>query len=128
MSRSYNTCTSSCRVLQYACRFSRDALSSATRARAFASQSQAKEREFTAQTIVVSRSTISWCKRLTCYDSSTMRWLYRTRSLLPWRSSDMSRATLASRTPIVSLLLLLLPSCLGANWCRGTPRGPVAFH
>jgi hypothetical protein len=47
-SRSYNTCTSSCSVLQYACRFSSDALSSATRARALASQSQAKEHKLTA--------------------------------------------------------------------------------
>jgi hypothetical protein len=30
-SRAYNTCTSSCKVLQYTCRLSRDALSSATR-------------------------------------------------------------------------------------------------
>jgi hypothetical protein len=72
-SRSYNTCTSSCKVLQYACSFSMDALSSATRARALASQSQAKERELTAQSMAVSRSEISYYRRLTLADSQAMR-------------------------------------------------------
>jgi hypothetical protein len=77
--------------------------------------------------MVVSHSTISCYKWLTSADSSAMRRLSRARSLLPWHSSDMSRSTMASRSPIGSLLLQLLPSCLGASWCRGTPWGPVAF-
>jgi hypothetical protein len=51
----------------------RDALSSATRARALASQSQAKEREFMAQSMVVSHSEISYCRQLASDDSSAMR-------------------------------------------------------
>jgi hypothetical protein len=113
--RSYNTCTSSCRVLQYACRFSRQALSAATQARALASQSQAKEREFTAQSMAVPRSEISYCRRLTSVDSSAMRQLSRACSLHLWRSSDLRRSTLASNSPIVSLLPLLLPSCRDAS-------------
>jgi hypothetical protein len=50
-----------------------DALSSATRARALASQSQAKERELTAQSMAVSRSEISYYRRLTLADSQAMR-------------------------------------------------------
>jgi hypothetical protein len=124
-SRSYNTCTSSCKVLQYACRFSRDALSSATRARDLASRSQAKERKFTTQSMVVSRSEISYYRRLTSADSSTMRRLTRARSLHLWRSSDLMRSTLASKSPMGSLLPMLLPSCWEASWCQGTPWGPV---
>jgi hypothetical protein len=114
-SRSYNTCTSSCRVLQYTCRFSRDALSSATRARALASQSKAKECEFMAQSMAVSRSVISYCRRVTSVDSSAMRRLSRARSLHPWHSSDLSCSTMAFKSPIGSLLPLLLPSCLEAS-------------
>jgi hypothetical protein len=113
--RSYNTCTSSCQVLQYACRFLRDALSSATRARVLASQSQAKEREFTAQSMVVSCSEILYYRRLTSADSSAMWQLSRARSLHPWRSSDLRRSTLASKSPMGLLLPLLLPSCLEAS-------------
>jgi hypothetical protein len=76
-SRSYNTCTSSCKVLQYTCKFWRDALSSATRARALASQSQPKERKLMAQSMAVSHSEISYCRRLTSADSSAMWWLSR---------------------------------------------------
>jgi hypothetical protein len=114
-SRSYNTCKSSCRVLQYSCRFSRDVLSFSTRVRALASQSQANEREFTAQSMVVSHSVISCYRRVISADSSAMRRLSRTRSLHPWRSSDLSRSTLASKSPMGSLLPLLLPSCLEAS-------------
>jgi hypothetical protein len=127
-SRSYNTCTSSCKVLQYACRFSRDALSSATWARALASQSQAKEHESTAQSMAVSRSEISYYRRLTSADSSAIRWLSRSCALFLWCSSDRSCSTRASGSPIGSLLPLLLPSCLEASWCRGTPWGPVDFR
>jgi hypothetical protein len=45
----YSTWTSSCRILQYACRLSMAELSSSTRARAFASLAQATERDCTAQ-------------------------------------------------------------------------------
>jgi hypothetical protein len=114
-SRLYSTCTSSCKVLQYACRFSRDALSSATRARAFASQSQAKESELTAQSMVVSCYEISYCRRLTSADSSAIQWLSRSRALFLWRSSDRSCSTLASWSPIGSLLPLLLPLYLEAS-------------
>jgi hypothetical protein len=124
-SRAYNTCTSSCKVLQYTCRLSRAALSSATRARAFASRSQAIERELTAQSMAESRSEISYCKRLTSADNSAIRWLSYAHALFRWRSSDLSCSTLASRSPIGSLLPLLLPSCLGASWWRGTPKGQV---
>jgi hypothetical protein len=92
-SRSYSTCTSSCKVLHHACRFSRDALSSATRARAFASQSQAKEHELTAQSMVVSRSEIPYRRRLTSADSSTILWLSRSCTLFLWHSSDQSCST-----------------------------------
>jgi hypothetical protein len=118
---SYSTCTSSCRVLLYAFRFSRATLSSSTQARAVASQSQAIDREFTTQSIAISRSTISSCKRSTYADNSAMRRLSHACSLLPWRSSIIKRSTLTSRSPMGSLLLLLLPLCQGANWCRGTP-------
>jgi hypothetical protein len=74
-SRAYSTCTSSCKVLQYTCRLSRAALSSATRARAFASRSQAIERELTAQSMAESRLDISYCKRLTLADNSAICWL-----------------------------------------------------
>jgi hypothetical protein len=99
-SRSYNTCTSSCKVLQYACRFSRDALSSAIRARALASQSQAKEHEFMAQSMVVSCFEILYYRRLTSANGSAMRRLSRARSLHPWCSSDLRRSTLASKSPM----------------------------
>jgi hypothetical protein len=114
-SQSYNTCTSSCKVLHYACRFSRDTLSYATRARAFASQSQAKEHELTAQSMVVSCSEISYYRRLTSADSSAIQWLSRSHALFLWCSSDRSCSTRASRSPIGSLLPLLLPSCLEAS-------------
>jgi hypothetical protein len=52
----YNTWTSSCRVLQYACRLSIAELSSSTRARAFAALAQATERDCTAQSSAKSRS------------------------------------------------------------------------
>jgi hypothetical protein len=113
--RSYNTCTSSCKVLQYACRFSRDALSSATRARALALQSHAKEHEFTAQSMVVSRSEISYYRRVTSADSSAIRWLSCSCALFLWRSSDRSCSTQASRSPIGSILPLQLPSCWEAS-------------
>jgi hypothetical protein len=116
------------RVLLYACRSSRATLSTTIRAHAFASQSQAIEHEFIAQSIALSRSTISRCKRSTSIDSSAMWRLSHARSLFPWCSSDVSRLTLTSRSPMGSLLLLLIPSCRGANWCRGTPRGSVAFR
>jgi hypothetical protein len=72
-SRAYSTCTSSCKVLQHTCRLSRAALSSVTRARAFASRSQATECELTAQSTAKSRSESSSCKRLTSADNSAMR-------------------------------------------------------
>jgi hypothetical protein len=68
-SRAYNICTYSCKVLQYTCRLSRAALSSATRARAFASRSQAIEHELTAQSMAESHSNISYCKRLMSVDN-----------------------------------------------------------
>jgi hypothetical protein len=114
-SRAYNTCTSSCKVLQYTYRLSRDALSSATRARAFASRSQAIKHKLTAQSMAESRSEILYCKRLTSVDNSALRWLSCLRALFLWRSSDRSCSTLASRSPIGSLLPLLLPSCLEAS-------------
>jgi hypothetical protein len=125
-SRAYSTCTSSCKVLQYTCRLSRAALSSATRARAFASRSQAIERELTAQSVAESRSDISYyCKRLMSANNLAIRWLSCAHILFRWCSSVRSCSTLASKSPIGSLLPLLLPSCLGANWWRGMPRGPV---
>jgi hypothetical protein len=108
-------------------KFSRATLSSSTRARAFASQSQAIDREFTSQSIDMSRATISRYKWSTSANSSAIGWLSCACSLLLWSSSVVSRSTLTSRSPMGSLLPLLLPSCRGANWCRGTLRGPVAF-
>jgi hypothetical protein len=127
-SRAYNTCTSSCKVLQYTCIPSRDALSSTTRARAFALQSQANERELMAQSMVVSCSEISYYKRLTSADNSAIRRLSCSRALFLWCNSDRSCSTLASRSPIGSLLPLLLHLCLEASWCRGTPKGLVDLH
>jgi hypothetical protein len=72
-SQAYNTCTSSCKVLQYTCRLLRDALSSATRARTFASRSQAIERELTAKSMAEPHSEISYYKRLTSADNSAIR-------------------------------------------------------
>jgi hypothetical protein len=68
-------------------------------------------------------SEISNLKRLTSFDSSAIRWLSCSCALFRWCSSDRSCSTLASRSPIGSLEPLLLPSCLGANWWRGTPKG-----
>jgi hypothetical protein len=108
-SRAYNTCTSSCKVLQYTCRLSRAAPSSATRARPFASRSQAIERELTAQPMAESRSEISYCKRLTSANNSAIRWLSCSHALSLWRSSDRS---------------LLHPGFQVSNWVIATTTTP----
>jgi hypothetical protein len=124
-SHEYSTCTSSCKLLQYTCKLSRAALSSATRARALASWSQATERELTDQSTTKSCSASSSYRHLTLAANSLIRWPSCAHTLFRWRSSVRSYSTWASKSPIGSLLPLLLPSCLGANWWRGTPIGPV---
>jgi hypothetical protein len=124
----YNTCTSSWRVLQYTCKLSRAALSLVTRPRALASRSQATERELMAQSTARSCLASSSCRRLTSAANSFIRWPSYSHTLFLWCSSVRCCSTWTSKSPIGSLLPLLLPSCLGANWWQGTPIGPVDLH
>jgi hypothetical protein len=86
---------------------------------------QASEREFTAQSSAKSRSASWSCKWWMSVRNSFILSPSATYISFLWQSSDRSCSTWASRSPIGSLLPLLLSSCLGANWWRGTPIGPV---
>jgi hypothetical protein len=124
-SREYNSWTSSCNVLQYTYKLSMAVLSSSTQARALASRSQAMERELTAQSSAKSRSASSSCRCRMSVLNSFIRWPSSTHTLFLWRSSVRSCSTWASRSPMGSLLPLLLSSYLRASWWQGMPIGPV---
>jgi hypothetical protein len=121
----YNTCTSSCNVLQYVCNSSTAMLSSVIRAWALASLAHANERDWTTQSSAKSRSASWSCRWRTSLRNSFIRSPSPIHIAVLRRSSAWSLLTSASRSPIGSLLPLLLSTSRGASWCRGTPMGPV---